>query len=548
MSANKVKTETPILVIMGNPPYSGISANMGEWIVKLIEDYKVVDGKPLGERKHWLQDDYVKFIRFAQWKISKAGQGILAFVTNHGYLDNPTFRGMRQSLLNSFTDIYILNLHGSSKKKEKCPDGSKDENVFDIQQGVAIGIFVKEAGNTCQARVHYADLWGLRDSKYDFLGTNSVESTEWQELKPHSPDYFFVPRQEGLTEEYEQSWSVKDIFSVNSTGIVTARDHFVIDFNREALSGRIESFRSGRETFGLKDTGTWKLEEARRELQKLENPSEFIQECLYRPFDTRWLFYHPTVIEGPRSKVMRHMLAGRNMGLITTRQVSSGQFEHSFCSDKIIESCAISDKTKEINCLFPLYLFFDEKARPLPEPVPNLNLEFLRLVEERTGRSRSPEDIFYYIYGILYTPAYRTRYNEFLKYDFPRIPVFDGPAFERISQLGSGLVELHLMRGSFPRPRVCYPISGTDIVKKVEYNEASKRVWINDTQSFEGVEPSAWEYHIGGYQVLDKWLKERKKWGKPLTLEMIEHFQQVHEILLATIDLQAKLDEAWPLR
>jgi predicted helicase len=301
------------------------------------------------------------------------------------------------------------------------------------------------------------------------------------------------------------------------------------------------------------DTGTWKLREARQALRELENPSEFIRECLYRTFDVRWIFYHPAIIEGHRLEVMRHMLAGANLGLITTRQISGERFEHAFCTNRIIECCAISNRAKEINYLFPLYLHFNymnnnnNEGKPLEKPKPNLNPEFLKLVAERTGRERSPEAVFYYIYGILYTPAYRQRYAEFLKYDFPRIPVFPAEAFEKISQLGSGLVELHLMKRKL-KPRVSYPLAGEDIVRKIDYNESEKRVWINDKQYFEGVEPSAWEYHIGGYQVLKKWLDERRKWGKPLTAEMIEHFRQVHEILLATIDLQRKLDEAWPLK
>jgi len=623
-AANEVKTKTPILVIMGNPPYSGASANKNPWIDGLLkgklsnnnaklDSYYEVDGKPLKEKNpKCLQDDYVKFIRFAQWKIDQAGQGILAFITNHAYLDNITFRGMRESLLNSFTEIYILNLHGSSRKKERCPDGSRDENVFDIQQGVAIGIFVKEQGKKGPAKVHYADLWGKRDFKYDFLAKNSVESFEWQELKPHSPCYFFVPmKKEEFTSEYKQFWSIKDIMPENSTGIITARDSFVIDLEKNRLIERIRSFKESKlsdddlhEKFKIAKKKGWNIRKAWNMLQKIGDLSEFTRECLYRPFDVRWIFYHPAVIGNPRLEVMRHMLAGENLGLITTRQtkeefnalvtdkiighksvaiydicslfplylynegkphptgkihmlagenlglittrqISGERFEHAFCTDRIIESCAISNKTKEGNYLFPLYL--NNEGEPLEKPKPNLNPEFLKLVAERTGRERSLEAVFYYIYGILYTPAYRQRYAEFLKYDFPRIPVFPAEAFEKISQLGSGLVELHLMKRKL-KPRVSYPLAGEDIVRKIDYNESEKRVWINDKQYFEGVEPSAWEYHIGGYQVLKKWLDERRKWGKPLTAEMIEHFRQVHEILMATIDLQRKLDEAWPLK
>jgi predicted helicase len=191
-SAGKVKKEQPILVILGNPPYSGMSANKGRWIDDLLKKgytradgskdggYYQVDGKPLGEKNpKWLQDDYVKFIRFAQWKIDQAGEGVLGFITNHSYLDNPTFRGMRQSLMSSFDEIHILDLHGNTLKKEKCPDGSKDENVFDIKQGVAIALFIKKKGNPpisplekggkegFDSKVYHSEIWGLRERKYD---------------------------------------------------------------------------------------------------------------------------------------------------------------------------------------------------------------------------------------------------------------------------------------------------------------------------------------------------------------------------------------------
>ena len=259
--AGKVKKERPILVILGNPPYSGISANPSEkyittttkkgkerrkkiktWIGDLIEDYKYVDGKHFGERKHWLQDDYVKFIRFAQWKIDRAGEGVFGFITNHSYLDNPTFRGMRQSLMNSFNEIYILDLHGSSLKKEKCPDGSKDENVFDIQQGVAISLFIKMRGEKKKCEVYHSQIWGLWKYKYDRLLDDDIKTTNWEKLSPNSPYYFFVPREEKGREIYERYWKVTDIFPVHSVGIVTARDKFVIDFDKDVLKRRIAMF------------------------------------------------------------------------------------------------------------------------------------------------------------------------------------------------------------------------------------------------------------------------------------------------------------------
>ena len=256
-AAAEIKKEKPIMVVMGNPPYSGISANRSvrvfpdpktgkpkqelTWIGKLIEDYKVVDGQPLNERKHWLQDDYVKFIRFGKWRIERTEQGILGFITNHGYLDNPTFRGMRQSLMNTFTDIYILNLHGNAKKKEVTPEGDKDENVFDIQQGVAIGIFVKEA-NKGDTKVHYIDMWGTRDAKYKTLFETDVKTVSWVELKPHNPDYLFVPQEGKGRSEWEQAWKLTDVFSTRSVGIVTARDGLTIRWSSKEMEDTVRDF------------------------------------------------------------------------------------------------------------------------------------------------------------------------------------------------------------------------------------------------------------------------------------------------------------------
>jgi len=304
-AAARVKKDEPIMVVLGNPPYSGHSANKGEWARQLVEQYKTVDGKPLGEKNpKWLQDDYVKFLAFGQWRIERTGQGVLGFITNHSYLDNPTFRGMRQSLMNTFTDIYILNLHGNAKKKEVTPDGGKDENVFDIQQGVAICLLVKEPGNSEPASVHYAELWGVREGKYQTLSETDINGTEWDDLEPHSPHYLFIKRDETDLDEYMQGRKVTDIFPINSVGIVTARDDFVLDFDEVKLRNRIEEFRGCslsddevRDKFNLKDTKVWNIIEARKVIQKDDNYEQAFTNCLYRPFDIRPLFYHKAVIE-----------------------------------------------------------------------------------------------------------------------------------------------------------------------------------------------------------------------------------------------------------
>jgi predicted helicase len=550
-----VKEKEPILVVLGNPPYSGISENKGKWITGLIEDYKYVDGKHFGEKKHWLQDDYVKFIRFGQWKIDRTGEGILGFITNHSYLDNPTFRGMRQSLMKSFDEIYLLNLHGNSLKKEKCPDGSKDENVFDIQQGVAIGLFVKkkEQGVGGIAKVYYAEQWGLREAKYKWLLKNDIETTEWKELKPNSPFYFFVQRDVSYQEEYEKYWKVTDIFPVNSTGIVTAKDKFVLDFDRETLKRRIELFRDLslsddliRQNFKLRENYMWRIKKARNDLRKVQDWEDNFTKILYRPFDNREIYFHDSVVWRTRKKVMRHMMQ-ENLGLITARSNKSDQMDHFFCSDKIMETKCGESTTQSY--IFPLYLYPDESKGNLlsedastPERVPNISKDFLHAVKEALGTDPTPEEIFYYIYAVLYSPTYRKRYAEFLKYDFPRVPLpHDYEKFKNLSELGKELVELHLLKHpSLSETEIGFPVSGSNTVERVKYDEENSRVYFNKEQYFEGVSKAVWAYQIGGYQVMAKYLKDRKK--RELSLEEIEHYMKVAKAIARTIVVQGKVD------
>ena len=331
-AAAEIKREAPIMVVIGNPPYSGNSANRsrsesGEktWIGKLIDSYYKVDGQPLGERNpKLLQDDYVKFIRFGQWRIARTGGGILAFITNHGYLDNPTFRGMRQQLTQTFTDIYVIDLHGNARKQERAPDGVKDENVFDILQGVAIGIFVREPGKALPGRVHHAHLWGERDEKYSWLTEQDVATTEWKDVDVPSPFYLFTPLDSDFYEEYQEGWKVTEIMPVNSTGVKTHRDKFVFDVDRQALERRIADFLNPANSdadvrvryFGTRikgqflpgDNQSWKMTERRKTLQKDKAWRSKIVPCLYRPFDERWLFYHRDAIERGRWEVMDHLI------------------------------------------------------------------------------------------------------------------------------------------------------------------------------------------------------------------------------------------------
>lgn len=561
--AGEVKKQRPILVILGNPPYSGHSSNRGEWILKLIGDYKQVDGKPLGERNpKWLQDDYVKFLRFAQWKIEQAGEGVVGMITNHSYLDNPTFRGMRQSLMQTFDEIYVIDLHGNSLKRETCPNGSKDENVFDIRQGVAIAFFIRDGSRTGKpARVLHADLWGLREHKYTWLLNRDVKSTEWQEIHPKSEFYFFVPRDEATLERYNVFPKIVNLLPVNVMGIQTHRDDFVIDFDREALIRRIRMFRDQnmpddliKQSFNLKDTSSWKLSEKRKLIQHDETWKEKITQCLYRPFDVRWIFYHHQAIDRGREEVMRHMLVGENLGLCVGRagQVVGGEtWNLAYCSLHP-EDANLFYRGGSVN--FPLYLYPDVSKKDLfshlrasSERSLNLNPQVIAVLKTAYGTEPMSEDIFYYIYTVLYAETYREKYAEFLKTDFPRIPfTADFDLFQTLAALGKRLVDLHLLRSEeLDSPLARFEGKGDGRVAKTgrqgfRYDSPEEKVYINPNQYFTPVPQEVWEYQIGGYQVLEKWLKDRRE--RRLSLEESKTYCRIVTALHRTITIQEEID------
>jgi type I restriction-modification system DNA methylase subunit len=569
--AGRVKKEKPILVILGNPPYSGISANKNLWIDKLlkedtdgIQSYYKIDGEPLGEKNpKWLQDDYVKFIRFAQWKINQIGEGVLGFITNHSYLDNPTFRGMRQSLMQSFDEIYLLDLHGNSLKKEKCPDGSKDQNVFDIQQGVAIALFVKKKG--LKKTISRSELWGIRDDKYDWLNAKDVKTTKWERIKPKSEFYLFIPRDEGLLEQYQGYPKITDIFPVNSVGVVTSRDNFVIDSDRNALKRRILQFRDKklpdeiiRQTYNLKDKSNWKLKDARESVMKDDNWEKAITKILYRPFDEQLIFYHDAVIERSRREVMQHMLE-ENLGLIFhKREELLIPYSHFLATDKVIEHGCLSSKT---TCYLATLYLYKKKDNPkkrslssimmLFEPhaeygakKPNLSQVIVDKLTDVFKKMPSPEQIFFYIYAVLYSNIYRTKYAEFLKIDFPRVPFTkDYKLFKKMGEYGEKLVDLHLLESSeLDSPIAKFQGKRDYRVEKVKYEKG--KVFINNDQYFEGIAPEIWKYQIGGYKVCEKWLKDRK--GRILSLDEIKHYCKVVTAIQKTNEIQKVIDDIYP--
>ncbi len=585
-AVNQVKAGQRFTVVIGNPPYSGHSANKGDWIRGLLrgEDgsdatgsYFHIDGKPLGERNpKWLNDDYVKFIRYAHRSIERTRVGILGFVTNHSYMDNPTFRGMRQSLKDTFAEVHLLDLHGNSKKKERTPEGGKDENVFDIQQGVAVCLYVKSAaGPDAPTQLSHSDLWGERDAgpdggKYGWLADNIVTSTPWAELSPTSPLYLFVPRDETLAREYEDWWGINGIFPVSSVGIITARDKLTIQWSSNEMKRVAANFAElpedkARKDYDLpKDVRDWRVQWAQEDVRSHPNADKQIKPILYRPFDRRYTYYTGQTrgfICMPRPEVMRHMLAGPNLGLISVRQVAEGIFNHALVA-KTISDFRTTLSNKGGSYIFPLYTYPTEGQEHLGmEREPNLGEEFvealgssleLEFISDASGNlqeSFGPNDVFNYIYAVLHSPEYRQRYADFLKSDFPRIPLASDPSvFAALVALGKSLAALHLMESEGDEVPA-FPVAGDNRVDRVRYAPPN-RVFVNRAQYFESVSPETWEFTIGGYRPAEKWLKDRK--GHVLSDYDIDHYRQIIAALAGTGHLMKEIDElieghgGWP--
>ncbi|HPM02788.1 MAG TPA: N-6 DNA methylase, partial [Candidatus Cloacimonadota bacterium] len=452
--ALKIKKDEKILVMMGNPPYSGHSANKGEWIDNALktdingaQSYYTIDGLDLNERNSkWLQDDYVKFIRLAQWKIQSAGEGIVAMITNHGYLDNPTFRGMRQSLMKTFNEIYIIDLHGNSKKKEKSPDGTNDENVFDIQQGVAIALFIKQKDKT-GCRVWHQDIYGKRTDKYQTLLHQTFSRDTFKEITPQSDKYFFVPFDVEHISYYLKWPSLNDIFKINSVGIVTGRDKLTIQENRKRMYDTVVNFTCSENEFARmvwnlgKDSSDWSIDNAKKDILNTKYYEKYIYPIAYRPFDNRYTFYTGKpkgFITRSRYDVMKHMLK-ENIGLISVRQVAETSFNHAFVTDALMES-RMTLSNKGIAYLFPLYLYPDEDSFEETRQT-NFKPEFLQFLKDLYKIVPEPETVMGYIYAILYSDQYRSKFADFLRTDFPRIPfIEDYEQFMKLSDKGLDLI------------------------------------------------------------------------------------------------------------
>ncbi len=564
-AALSVKRDEPLLVILGNPPYQRHSANPSRiganltFIGELIEDYKLVDGEPLGEdTSKALQDDYVKFIRWAQWRIDKNGEGIIGYIVNNNFLDGSTVRGMRQSLLEGFNAIYLLNLHGSSRKTEAVPTAQRDENVFDISQGVCIVLCVKERDNHTPAKVYYADMWGSREDKYNTLSETEIQSTEWCELQPTSPYYLFVPQATGYSVEYEEGWKITDIFQTSSIGIVTARDKLTIHRDPEKVRETVSDFVSlpedeARKKYNLrKDTRDWKVHLAQTDLRNHPDADQHVKPINYRPFDTHWTYYTGKS-RGfhcmPRPAIMPN-LCKENLAFCVCRVVAAPTWQHALITDKITENRYISNKGSESGHVFPLYLYPNpEELGISTEPSLNFKPTFLTALSETLQLPQtapfnlpegvSPEEILAYIYAMLYSPTYRQRYYEFLKYDFPRIPFpEDIEQFRTLAAFGQRLMDWHLLKDVQIPTRHRFEGEGDGVIAKVRYEDG--KIWINPTQHFTDVPGNVWEYEIGAYQVCEKWLKDRK--GEELCHEDVRQYRAILVAIAETLTVIVEID------
>ena len=557
-NAHGVKTTDPILVIVGNPPYNVKSKNKTKWAKREMEAYR-----PKGERKiNW--DDYIKFIRYAHWKMERFDQGAIGIITNNSFLDGLTYRKMRYELLKTFDEIYILNLHGSTIRGETVR--TEDESVFDIKIGTSISIFVKtgdkEPGQP--GRVYYSEIYPYkREDKFKTLLEHDIYTIEWEELPvdefdarfkatPWSQrsgrlDYFkmFVPIRNGnLVMRYGNFWGITEIFKEYNSGIQTKKNHLVVDIDKETLAKRIREVlgvtpeNEIRFKYNLSDTSGWNL----KRFKRAQFSDDKLIKFHYRPFDIRWVFYDRYALGRARYSIMRHLLNNQNLCLIFIRN-NYGADYYSFA--------LVTDRIADINLLggqsylAPLYLqaepYLNNEHTFVNRPVPNFTDEFRRFISSKYTFEPKPEEILGYIYAILHSPTYRERYLEFLRIDFPRLPFVDNEnLFKEIAGLGQKLIQHHLQKGQYSENIARFPVKGDDVVEKPRYHESKRRVYINDEQYFENVPPEIWHFQIGGYQVLDHWLKERK--GRKLTYGEIQDFLRTVNILGFTIEQMERID------
>lgn len=564
--ANHIKRDTPVMCVLGNPPYSGESSNSSKWVESLIDNYKTDhNGLKIPDTK-WLNNDYVKFLRYGQFFVEKNGSGVLAFITDNSFLDSISFRGMRWNLLKTFDTIYSINLHGNSKKKETAPDGSIDQNVFDIMQGVTINIFVKTGSKKKNeiANVLYFDLYGKRELKYDYLFDNSINSVTWKVLKPHEPNFFLVPKDFSSQKEYDTFIKIDDLIGLNGVGVCSKRDETAIKFSKNELIDVLNDFKNLSDSeiklkykTEISESRDKKLKFAKDNISKFGTDNKYLQKISYRPFDIKWTYFtnqSKGFLAYPVYAINKHF-GKSNLGLVVSKKSRQLSLGYVFITSSITD-LHILDSAADSTYIFPLYLYPETSTQQTidqtAERTPNLKSEIVNQIAEKLGlkftnekeateSTFAPIDILDYIYAVLHSPTYREKYKEFLKIDFPRVPYpKDKEMFWQLVKLGGEIRQIHLLESPTVEKYITqYPIDGTNEVGKPKYENG--KVYINETQYFDNVPEVAWNFFIGGYQPAQKWLKDRKE--RKLEFDDILHYQKIIVALTETDRLMKEIDK-----
>jgi predicted helicase len=556
--AEEIKNREDILVILGNPPYNNKSKNRGKKILELLDTYK----QGLKEKKINLDDDYIKFIRFAQWKLLerprkndllKTIKGAMGFITNNSFIWGRTHRKMRESLYNSFDEIYILNLHGADT------DHKDDKNVFDIQRGVCISFFIKYEDDREDKKVFYYSTQDnqifSREDKFKLLDSNNINSIEWKELEVKDPYYWFIDK-DLSSEEYESDrnfWGLNKVFKVLSNGNQTLKDDFVLSLNKEIQLNVLKDIKKLNEKDFLKKYNTknvrdWTFSKAKEDVIKNFKDESQIVQILYRPFDARFSFFSGKsrgYWGTPSASTYPHILNKNNLILLFTKALTMKYFAHSFIANQLIERGLLSSQTSESTYQSPLYIYQSDDQRE-----PNFTYDFKEFIKTKPYSKATPEQILGYIYAMLYTPSYREKYYEYLKIDYPKIPFTDDKdKFYKLSKIGLELIDLHLMKKIPSYKEICLDFTNTADknnpsykIKKLSSKQRYKdnTIFLNDDLYIRGITEDIWNYKIGSYQVLDKWLKYRI--DHECSKEDLEHFENICKILKRTIEIQIKLE------
>lgn len=603
--ASDVKKTAPVMVVLGNPPYSGESQHSGDWINRLMrgrdllsnkstQNYFTCDGKLLRERQsRWINDDYIKFIRFAQWRIESTGHGILAYVTNRNYLDNITFRGVRQALLSTFNKVYVVDLHGDAMSGDKPASGIQDENVFDITKGAAISIFVRTRGanRSKAATVSYVSLRGSRTGdhgsievngdeadqtgKYEWLRANNIKTVKWHKFTPDEPYYSFVPENEEIRHQYRKEFvGVDEIFKFGSSGFVAGYSEFAVGFSGKEVLGKFERFVATeseiptdeiKAEYKLKDSDTWKVANARAVTRADSKWKRHVISYLARPFDIRTVFYSEAVLVRPVRRAQRHMLSGDNLALLVSRQTLA-PFRHVLASRNVVTFNVLDNAGRHgSGPCFPLYTFPNDNggSSRLPkvgtEKEHNLQsahvaalaaaigMTFVEAGHGNLKKTFGPEDVFAYIYAVLHSRTFRARFDRQLRTGFPRVPMQPtSTAFQRLSKLGRDLVDLHTFSKK-PKEQPQFPIPGDNAIRSITFEPGEGsgdkgRVWINKHQYFDNVPTAAWEYQVGRYVVCNRWLGERV--GRKLSFNEIDTFGTIAGSITDSLPVLDAIEDA----